>query len=73
MEELQEGLKEQKSMETPEEDQPCQVTWTPRRWQMQNPPTNDHTTSGLRPLHRPSSGLPCLTSVGEDVPSLGDN
>jgi len=36
------------------------------------PPTKEHTGAGKRPQAAQSSWLPCLASVGEDMPNLAE-
>jgi hypothetical protein len=72
MEELREGLKELKGMTTPQEDQHCQLNWTPGISQRLSHQLKMHTLQGWagpRPQHIYKGRLPYLTSVGENVPN----
>lgn len=78
MEEMGKRLKGLKGMGTPHEGQQSQLTWTPGSSQSLN-----HQPKSIHGLDRgpghicsrqaaQSSWLPCLVSVGQDVPNLAD-
>jgi hypothetical protein len=70
MKELGEGLKELKGIGTPyEESTQYQLTQTPQSSQRWNHQTKSIQGLVCGPWHICSRGLPCLASVGEDVPN----
>ena len=72
MEELGEGMKEPKGMATTQEEQQCQLTWTPGSSQrLCHQPKSIHVLVPW-PLAYMSRGLPCLASMGEDAANAGE-
>jgi hypothetical protein len=75
-----EGLEELKGMATPQEDQQCQLTWTPWELPETKPPTKGHTWAGPWPsAHmKQSPALSALSAKGFawscrlDAPRRGD-
>ena len=67
MEDLGEGLQALKDIETPQEDQQCQLTWTPMRSQRLSHQLKSIYGLVWDPQHMCSRGLLCLASVGEDM------
>jgi hypothetical protein len=72
MNQMGEGLKELKGIAIPQENQQCQLTWTPgSSWIVSHQPKSIH---GLvhGPQHTCSRELPCLALMGEDGPNSVD-
>ena len=69
MKELGEGLKALKGIGTPQEDQQCQLTWTPGSCQRLSHQLKSEHGLDAGPWHIYSRGLPCLASVGEETPN----
>ena len=73
MEELEEGVKALKGKGTPQDEQQIQLRRTSESSQKLSLHMGFRTT-GMKPecgIHSPT-GLPCPTSVGEDVPNLAE-
>ena len=62
-------MKTLEGLETAQEDQKYQLTWSPGGVSETEPQTKEHKGAGQDKGHMCSRGLPCPASVEEDAPN----